>query len=72
MYVYIYIHVYIYIFLFSKKTMCLIVQDGIPYWFVLVMVFGLCSPWCDHGVNRPMLSEVVAPQHRARSAECRG
>eukprot|EP00434_Breviolum_minutum_P016022 symbB.v1.2.014122.t1/scaffold1002.1/size145525/4 len=40
--------------------------DGIPYWFVLVMVFGLCSPWCDHGVNRPMLSEVVAPQHRAR------
>jgi len=40
--------------------------EGIPYWFVLVMVFGLCSPWCDHGVNRPMLSEVVAPQHRAR------
>lgn len=41
-------------------------QDGIPYWLALVVVFGLCATWCDHGVNRPMLSEVVAPQHRAR------
>lgn len=40
--------------------------EGIPYWTGLVVVFGLCATWCDYGVNRPMLSEVVAPQHRAR------
>lgn len=40
--------------------------QGVPYWSVLVVIFGLCATWCDHGVNRPMLTEVVAPKHRAR------
>ena len=41
-------------------------EEGIPYWLLLSALFGLCATWCDHGVNRPMLTEVVAPKHRAR------
>lgn len=52
---------------FSQQIqVCFCTQEGIPYWTGLVVVFGLCATWCDYGVNRPMLSEVVAPQHRAR------
>lgn len=36
-----------------------------PTWFLVAAVFGLCASWCENGVNRPLLSEVV-PEH------CRG
>lgn len=37
-----------------------------PWYAAVGLLFGLLACWCESGVNRPLLIELVHPNHRAR------
>jgi len=47
-------------------VLCPRTVESVGHWLLLVMVFGFICTWCEFGVNRPILTEVVSVKHRAR------